>query len=225
MVRILVADDHAVFRRGTCDLLREHLAAVEIEEAKDGPEMVQRAQAGPWDLFIMDVTMPGVSGTELVERLTRTHPSTPILVLSVYPESDYAVRMIRSGAMAYLNKATSVDELVRAVDTLVAGTRYITPQVAETLVQLIQNGPDGNNVHQALSNREFQILPLLANGLRLKEIADKLGVNTNTVSTYRRRVLDKLGLRNNAELTRYAVEHCLLERDGRLRDERTGVRI
>lgn len=213
MSHILIADDHAMFRRGICDLLREHFPAVEVEEVDNGTDMVTRAGKRPWDLFIMDITMPGRSGIDLLEDLLHVRPSTPVLVFSVYPESTHAIRMLRSGARGYLNKATSLDELMNAVRTLLAGKRYITPRVAESLVESIQDGPP-KALHECLSNREFQVLPMLAVGMRLKEVAGKLGLSTNTVSTYRRRVLEKLGIKNNAELTRYVVEHCLIDKDG-----------
>jgi DNA-binding NarL/FixJ family response regulator len=182
---------------------------VEVEEAKTGNEMVALAAKQKWDAFIMDITMPGKSGTELLDELRRLQPGTPILVFSVHPEESYAVRMIRSGASGYLNKSTGLEQLIRAVRCILSGEEYVTPSVAKCLVERVRDKPM-ERLHEVLSNREFQVLRMLAMGHSLKEIAGDLSLSANTVSTYRARVLDKLKLTTNADLTRYALNHSLI---------------
>lgn len=209
MLRILIGDDHAVFRRGTKDVLQEHFAPVEVVEAKTGWEMITLASQGHWDACVMDVTMPGKSGTDLLEHLRTLQPATPVLVYSMHPEESYAVRMIQSGASAYLNKATGLDDLIGAMQSLLAGKEFINPAVAHVLVERMRAKRAGQ-LHDALSNREFQILRKVAQGESLKQIATELCVSANTVSTYRTRILEKLRVKSNAELTRYALEHALI---------------
>ena len=209
MLRILIGDDHAVFRRGTKDVLQEHFAPLEVHEAKTGWEMATLASQGRWDAFIMDVTMPGKSGTDLLEHIRTLHPATPVLVYSMHSEESYAVRMIRSGASGYLNKSTGLDELISAMRSLLSGQEFINPAVARCLIDRMR-AKDAGQLHDALSNREFQILTMVARGESLKQIALTLCVSANTVSTYRTRILQKLRLKTNAELTRYALEHALI---------------
>jgi DNA-binding NarL/FixJ family response regulator len=209
MLRILIGDDHAVFRRGTRDVLCEHFAPIEVAEAKTGSDMIALASRGHWDAMIMDITMPGKSGTDLLEDLRRTHPTTPILVFSMHPEESYAVRMLRAGASGYLNKSIGLDGLISAVQAILLGQEYVSPAVAKCLVERVREKPI-DRLHEALSNREFQVLRMLAMGHSLKEIAADLSLSANTVSTYRTRVLDKLKAKSNAELTRYALSHSLI---------------
>jgi two-component system, NarL family, invasion response regulator UvrY len=210
VLSILIGDDHPMFRRGTRDVLYESFESVMVEEAETGTEMIAKAAGRQWDAFIMDVTMPDRSGTDLLEDLLRVCPGTPVLVFSVHPERTYAARMIRSGARGYLNKATGSDQLITALRTILDGRRYLSPEVAECLVKTVQ--ADCFNIpHELLSNREFQILQLLGSGRSLKEIAGQLSVSTSAVSTYRARLLKKLGVRSNAELARYALEKCLID--------------
>jgi len=157
----------------------------------------------------MDVTMPGKSGTDLLEHIRSLHPSTPVLVYSMHSEESYAVRMIRSGASGYLNKSTGLDELVAAMRSILAGQEFVNPAVARCLIERMRT-KDSGQLHDALSNREFQILRMVAQGESLKQIALTLCVSANTVSTYRTRILQKLRLKTNAELTRYALEHALI---------------
>ncbi|MGZ8394505.1 MAG: response regulator [Nitrospira sp.] len=210
MLHILIGDDHALFRRGVRDFLFQNLAPVQIEEAETGPEMLRLAEKMLWDVCVMDVTMPSCSGTDLLQDLLRARPSMPVLALTMHPESVYAVRMIRAGARAYLNKATSSDQLIYAVRALISGHKFITPKVAECLAEAVCGGPS-RVAHESLSNREFQVFMSLASGKHLKEIAGELSVSTPTVSTYRARVLDKLKVQSNAELVRYAIKNLLLE--------------
>jgi DNA-binding NarL/FixJ family response regulator len=211
MPDILIGDDHDVFRRGTRDILHERFDPVAIEEAESGLEMIRLAEQSPWDVCIMDVTMQGKSGTDLLQELIRVRPSTPILALSMHPESTYAVRMIVSGASGYLNKAqTSATQLTMAIETLLSGHKYITPQVAEYLAEGI-SACSAQPLHELLSKREFQVFRMLATGRPLKEIAGELFVSAATVSTYRSRVMEKLNVDNNAKLVRYAMKHSLID--------------
>ncbi len=210
LLHILIGDGHPVFRRGIRDLLCEHFTPVVVEEAVSGVDMVALAQKKCWDLFIMDIAIPGKSGTELLEDLRRIRPSTPVLTISVHSEQAYAVRMIRSGASAYLTKCSTPDVLIEAIKTILSGHKYIAPAVAECLAAIVQIG-SMKPPHELLSNREFQILQMLVMGKALKAIADELCVSPNTVSTYRTRVLDKLHVKSNAELARYAIENHLID--------------
>lgn len=209
-LQILVGDEHPVFRRGIRDLLCEHFAPVEVEEVPSGLDMVFQAQRKSWDLFIMDIKLPGKSGTDLLQDLRRVQPSTPVLAISNYSEQAYAVRMIRAGASAYLTKCSTPDVLIAAVKTILSGHKYIGPEVAECLAASIQIDA-ARPPHDSLSNREFQILQMLVMGKPLKAIADELCVSPNTISTYRTRVLDKLHVKSNAELARYAIENHLID--------------
>jgi two-component system invasion response regulator UvrY len=209
-LQILVGDEHPVFRRGIRDLLYEHFAPVDVEEVTSGSDMVLLAQRKPWDLFIMDVKMTGKSGTELLQDLRRIRPSTPVLAISNYSEQTYAVRMIRAGASAYLTKCSTPEVLIAAVKTILSGHKYIGQEVAECLAASIQVGTT-KPPHDLLSNREFQILQMLVMGKPLKAIAGELCVSPNTISTYRTRVLDKLQVKSNTELARYAIENHLID--------------
>jgi DNA-binding NarL/FixJ family response regulator len=181
-----------------------------VVEAQNGTEMVELARNTEWDVFIMDITMPGQSGSDLVQELRRLRLTTPVLPFSMHPEATYAIRMLRCGASGYLNKATSPNQLMTAINTILSGRRYISSQLAERLVETVQF--DANKPpHEMLSDREFQILRLLAIGQSLKEIAAHLKVSPNTVSTYRARVLRKLRLKSNVELARYSTEHGLAD--------------
>ena len=171
-LQILICDDHAVFPRGTRDILLEYLGPVHIEETATGTEMLLLAAQTRWDVFVMDITMPGMNGIELLQELLRVSPFTPVLVFSVHPEATYAVRMIQAGARGYLNKATSPDELVKAIETVVAGRRYISPQLADCLRESLQQTPMMmNERHHLLSQREFATLRYLASGKSLKAIS------------------------------------------------------
>jgi DNA-binding NarL/FixJ family response regulator len=212
MLRIIIGDDHPVFRRGTRDVLLEMLSVVEIGEAGTGTELVSLVKQRTWDVCIMDASMPEKSGTELLREILNVRPLMPVLVFSMYPEKMYAVRMIRSGASGYLNKAsTSPDLLLEAIRTVLGGRQFLTPSVAECLADTLRTR-SGTSLtpDQFLSDREFQIFEMIAVGKQIKEIANDLCVSPVTISTYRARILRKLGLKSNADLVRYALEHALI---------------
>ena len=211
MLSVLIGDDHPVFRRGTRDVITVGLAPVNIGEAGSGTELIALVKKQAWDVCIMDVTMPEKSGTDLLEEILGLRPTMPVLVLSMHPEKMYAIRMIRGGASGYLNKAaTDPSLLIEAIRSVVAGHKFLTPSVAECLAETVQMGSAHGSPDQLLSNREFMIFEMLAVGKQIKEIAGDLCISPATVSTYRSRILQKLGLKNNADLVRYAIDRSLI---------------
>lgn len=210
MIRIVVADDHAIVRKGLVQILSdtEHLRVVgEAENAVDAMRVVR--QENP-DVLLLDVAMPGKSGIEALKPLKQEFPRLKILVLSMYPEDQFGVRAIKAGALGYLNKASAPDRLIEAVERIAAGKRYITPELAELLAENVDSDSE-TPAHQLLSDREFQTLKLIASGKMLSEIAEILAISPKTVSVYRARLLEKMKLANNAELTHYAIKHGLVD--------------
>jgi len=209
MLRILIADDHSVVRKGLRQILLEEFLAAHIGEAVDGDDLFAKVLKEVWDIVITDISMPGRSGLEILQQIRQHYPKLPILVLSVHPEDQYAIRVMKSGASGYLNKDSAPEELVKAVHRLLLGKKYITPSVAEKLAETLDHDPD-RLPHEFLSDREFEVMLLLAGGAPVSEIAGKLSLSPTTVSTYRARILTKMNVRTNADLTRYAMENKLL---------------
>jgi len=209
MLRILIADDHAVVRRGLRQILTEEFLAAHIVEVADADELFKYILKGEWDVVITDISMPGRSGLEVLQQIRQNYPKLPVLVLSVHPEDQYAIRVMRAGASGYLNKDSASDELVKAVHRLLLGKKYITPSLAEKLADSLDQDTD-RLPHELLSDREFEVMKLIATGIPVADIAIKLGLSPTTVSTYRARVLEKMNAKSNADLTRYAMEHKLL---------------
>lgn len=213
MIRVLVADDHAVVRRGLVQILTEAPGIDVAAEAADGLDTLARVRAGaggrPFDVAVVDLSMPGPSGLETLKALRAEHPRLAVLILSAHPESQYAVRAMKAGAAGYLTKEAAPDELVAAVRRAAAGGRYVSPGVADALLGAL--GDAAEAPHAALSDREFDVMRRLAAGEAVGAVAESLALSVKTVSTYRTRVLAKLGLGSNAELARYAVEHGLIE--------------
>ncbi len=208
--RTIVVDDHAIVRRGIVQILAENPRVQIVAEASDYPTLRIALRAhGEIDLLITDIGLPGKDGIEILRLLREEMPKLKVLVLSMYPEDQYAVRAFRAGAAGYLNKASAPERLLEAVDTVLAGGKYVTPEIAQALVERLQ-APSEAVPHQKLSDREFQTLKLIASGKRLSEIAEALALSPKTVSVYRARILDKMGLRNNAELTHYAIRNGLV---------------
>ncbi len=209
-MKILLADDHAVLRSGLKFILAEAFKDATFGEAEDSRQAVERALADSWDLVILDLSMPGRGGLDVLKEL-RTHcPKTPVLILSMYVERQFAVRAFRAGAAGYLTKASAGAELLRAVKRILEGGRYVSAVLAEQLAsELGQVG--GGLPHERLSDREFEILRLIALGKTVKEIAEELSLSVSTISTYRMRVLEKMKLRTSAELTHYAINNKLVE--------------
>jgi two-component system invasion response regulator UvrY len=209
MIRILLVDDHPVARHGIKSLIADRVRDAVIGEAPDGSSALQQVQDGAWDLVIADLSMPGISGLELIKELRRLRPTLPTLVLSMHPPSQFARRALSAGAVGYLTKDSSLDEFVTAIEQARRGRRYISRDTADLLLR--QGAKWESLPHEALSDREYQVLRLIGSGRTISDIARDLGLSVKTVSTYRARVLDKLGMRTNAELMRYAMENKLLE--------------
>src|SRR5215813_8698925 len=210
MLKILIADDHSIFRRGLKDLLSDGLGAVTVGECSNAFDLFQLVKQKKWDVVILDIGMPGTTGTDALVQVKRQRPSIPVIVLSMHPEDQYAVRMFKAGANAYLTKASAPDELIRAIKTVVAGGHHISPSLGEQLVQGIKQGNE-KLPHQLLSDREYEVLCLIGSGKTVGEIAETMCLSVTTISTYRARILEKMGMKTNAEMTRYALQHGLVE--------------
>jgi DNA-binding NarL/FixJ family response regulator len=210
LVKILVIDDHEVVRRGVKQILEEAFTHVDVGEADTSQKGVAAIQQEPWDLAIVDVSLPDQSGLELLCQLHDIAPRLPLMVLSLHPEEQYAIRAFRAGAMAYLTKQTAPEELARAVKQVLAGRMYVTASLGAYMAGSLNKNPTGPG-HHTLSEREFDVLVLLAQGKSVKHIAQSLTLSIKTISTYRARLLDKLQLATTAELIRYALDHHLVE--------------
>ena len=209
-VKILVIDDHEVVRRGVKQILEENFLLVEVGEADSGQKGMAAVQQQPWDLVILDINLPDQSGLELLGELHGTRPRLPLMVLSLHPEEQYAVRAFRAGAMAYLTKQTVSEELARAVKQVLSGRMYVTASLGEHMAGSLSKS-SADPVPSTLSEREREVLVRIAQGQSLKNIAQSLILSVKTVSTYRGRLLDKLQLTTTAELIRYALEHHLVD--------------
>jgi two-component system, NarL family, invasion response regulator UvrY len=209
MLRILVADDHTVVRRGLRMILLEGFPGAYIEEVADAEDLVKLTMKNDWDVVISDLSMPGRSGLDALQQIKQIKPSLPVLILSIHPEDQYALRVLKAGASGYLSKDMAPDELVNAVQKVMLGKKYITPAVAEKLASVIDQD-SSKEAHEHLSDREFSVLKMLAAGRSVSEIAETLFLSVTTVSTYRARIMAKMNLKNNADLTLYAIEHKLL---------------
>ena len=210
MLRILITDDHAVVRRGLKQILEEEFNKVVFGEAQNTREMLEHLQKEHWDVLILDITLPGRSGLELLGELKLTHPNLPVLVLSIYPEDQYGIRVLKSGASGYMTKESAPDEIVMAIKKILRGGKYVSPALAERLASNL--GVDREKpLHEALSDREYEVMVMICAGKILKEIAQKLDLSIKTVSTYRSRILKKMKMENNAELIRYAIKNQLVD--------------
>jgi DNA-binding NarL/FixJ family response regulator len=209
MLRILLADDHAVVRQGVKQILVDAFAKAEFGEAQNAPELLALVANERWDIVVLDLTMPGGNGLEALKQIKHDQPQLPVLILSMYPEDQYAVRTIRAGAAGYLNKESAPEELVTAIRKVLNGGQYISASVADELV-LHARHEDDQPVHKHLSDREYQVLCLIAAGKEVKEISTELSLSAKTISTYRTRLLEKMNLKTNAELTHYAIQNGLV---------------
>ncbi|MGQ0792914.1 MAG: response regulator [Deltaproteobacteria bacterium] len=209
MIKILIADDHPIVRSGLRQIVGEEPNMEVVGEARDARETLELARKQEWDLIILDISMPDASGLEVLKQIKRDYPKLPVLILSVYSEEQYAVRVLKSGAAGYMTKESAPAELVKAIRKVVAGGKYVSQQLAERLafdLELEEKPP-----HETLSNREFQVMCLIASGKTIKEISDKIFLSVKTVSTYRARILDKMRMKTNAELTYYVLKTKLLD--------------
>lgn len=209
MRRFLIADDHTVVRRGLKQILLEAFPSAFIEEVCDAEDLLKKVMRELWDVVISDISMPGRSGLEILQQIKLDHPKLPVLILSVYPEDQYAIRVLKAGASGYLTKDSAPEELVKAINQLLLGKKYITPSIAEKLATTLERDSE-KMPHEYLSDREFEVMKQLASGRSVSEIADKISLSVTTVSTYRARVMTKMNLKTNADLTLYAIEHKFL---------------
>jgi two-component system invasion response regulator UvrY len=210
MIRALIADDHAVVRQGLKQILGDTPEMLVAGEATTGQEVLDKVRAEAWDVVILDISMPDRSGLDILKQLRSERPKLPVLVLSMHSEDQYAMRVLKAGASGYLTKESAPDELVKAVRKVVSGGTYVSAFLAEKLaVQL--GGNSGKLPHETLSDREFQVLRLIAAGKSVTEIAAELSLSVKTVSTYRTRMLQKMNLGTNAELIYYAIRNHLID--------------
>lgn len=210
-IRILIADDHAIVRAGLKQFIADEPDMEVTGEAETGAQTVDLVRSGEWDVVLLDISMPDRSGVDTLKTLKHVAPALPVLILSGFPEGQYAVNLLRAGASGYLNKESAPAELVRAIRTVVAGRRYVSTALGEILAQDISSPAGDRPVHTALSEREFQIFCKLAAGQAVSKIADELFLSVKTVSTYRTRILEKMNMRTNADLTYYAIKNQLIQ--------------
>ena len=210
MLRILIADDHPLFRRGLKQIITEASDMVVADEAADGREALSKAATGDYDVLLLDITMPFKNGVDVLSQLKNERPTLPVLMLSMHPEEQYAVRALRAGASGYLTKESAPEELVAAIRKVSTGGKYVSASLAEHLACIVQN--DGDALpHETLSQREYQVMCMIASGQTVSEAARELSLSVKTISTYRARILEKLHMKNNAELIRYATMNELVE--------------
>jgi two-component system invasion response regulator UvrY len=210
MIRVLIADDHELVRRGVRGLLKEDFPDVVLGEALDAKQTLAALEKKSWDLVLLDIYMPGRNGLDVLQDIKRLHPALPVIILSACPEKDYAVRAFKLGAAAYVSKESASGELLAAARKALAGGRYVTPLLAEALAATVA-GESPVAPHDLLSNRELQVLRLVALGKSIKEIAAELTLSEKTVGTYRTRISQKMNLSTNVELARYATLHKLVD--------------
>jgi two-component system, NarL family, invasion response regulator UvrY len=208
-IRILLADDHAMFREGVKQVLSGTPDFVVVDEASDAAQVLEKARQGQYDVVILDIAMPGRDGIEVLKQLKQMHPGRQVVILSMYPEDQYAFRAIKAGASGYLTKSKASSELIDAIRRVASGRKYISPEVAEQLAIDLQTDAD-KPLHQKLSDREYQIMCMITSGKAVKEIAKELALSVSSVSTMRARILAKFRMKTNAEITRYAIKHDLV---------------
>ena len=210
MVRILIGDDHAVIRKGLRQILLERYPSAIIEEANDAEGLISKAIAGKFDVIISDLSMPGRSGLDVLSYIKQNFPDLPVLILSSYPEDQYAIRTLKAGASGYLSKETAPEELVKAVERVLQGRKYISSSIAEKMAENLEQGGERKTGYESLSDREFDVFKLIAAGKPVSEIAEQLSLSVTTVSTYRARILVKMGMKTNAEITMYCLQNNLI---------------
>jgi len=210
MMRVLIIDDHEMVRRGLKDIFNDEFSGLEIGEAGNSRAALELITAKDWDLVLLDINIPGRNGLEVLGEIKRLNPRTPVLVVSAYPEEEFAIRALKLGASGYLNKNSASDEVVAAARKTMAGGKYVTALLAEKLAATL-GGDIRHAPHECLSNRELQVLRMISSGRTIKEIAAELALSEKTVGTYRSRISQKMGLATNVELTRYALQHQLAD--------------
>lgn len=210
MIKILIADDHAIVRKGLKQILSETSDLLVADETGDGREVMNKVYKNNYDVVLLDIAMPGRSGLEVLAEIKKNKTDLPVLILSMHPEEQYAVRALRTGAAGYLTKESAPEELIKAIRKVAGGGKYVSASLAETLASAIKMD-DEKLRHETLSNREFQVLCMVGSGKTVKQISEELSLSVKTISTYRCRILNKMNMKNNAELTYYAIQNRLVE--------------
>jgi two-component system, NarL family, invasion response regulator UvrY len=210
MIKILIADDHAIVREGLKQILADTPDMVVAGEATNGQEVLDQIRREDWDLVLMDLAMPGKDGLDTLKELKHEKPKLPVLILSIYPEEQYAVRLLKAGASGYLTKESAPEELIAAIRKVYQKGKYVSQSLAEKLAFYLESDVE-KPVHELLSDREYQVMLMIAAGKTVKEIADEMFLSVKTISTYRVRALQKMGMKNNAAFTYYAMKHGLVK--------------
>ncbi|MBN2653532.1 MAG: response regulator transcription factor [Nitrospirae bacterium] len=208
MIKILVADDHTILRRGIKQIIADTQDITVSAEASNGEEALQQIAAGCFDVVLLDISMPGKSGMDVMKDIRLLKPKLPVLILSMYPEDQYAIRLLKSGASGYLTKESAPSELVKAIRKVAGGSKYISPTLAEKLAYYFEKNIE-KPLHDSLSDREYQVMLMIASGITATEISQKLFLSVKTISTYRARILEKMNMKNNSEITRYVINNKL----------------
>ncbi len=210
MLKILIADDHPIVRQGLGQLISKTADMIVADEASNGSEVLDKARASHCDVLLLDISMPGLHGLDIIRQLKKENPKLPILILSMHSEEQYAVRAFRAGASGYLTKQSAPDELLAAIRKVSIGGKYVSSSLAEKLAGDLEIGA-GNLPHETLSNREYQVMLMISEGKTVAEIAEVLSLSVQTISTYRSRIMQKMQMKNNVELANYAVRNRLLD--------------
>jgi two-component system invasion response regulator UvrY len=210
MIKILIADDHPIVRKGLKDIINETADMEVADEARNGQGVLEKIKKSDFDVVVLDISMPGRSGLEILKELKSEKPKLSVLILSVHPEDQYAIRVFKAGASGYLTKDSAPDELISAIRKVSIGRKYITSALAEKLASDLEIG-DQRPLHETLSDREYEVMRMIASGKTTKEIAEELFLSVKTVSTYRSRILDKMKMKSNAELTHYTIKNKLVD--------------
>ncbi|MGE0368964.1 MAG: response regulator [Candidatus Dadabacteria bacterium] len=209
MLKVLIADDHPVVRQGVKQILAEELQLKQFGEARNAREVLESVSKKKWDILILDINLPDMNGLEILRQLKKVHPDLPVLVLTVFDEDQIAIRVLKAGASGFVTKETMPNELISAVKKIHSGGKYVSPSLAEKLVFNIY-AEDEKPVHHKLSNREYQVICLIAAGKSVKQIAEELYLSIQTIRTYRTRILEKMEMNTDAELIHYAIQHGLI---------------
>ncbi len=209
MLRALIADDHAIVRRGLKEILAEEFDVAGFGEASTASQVLELIHKQNWDILVLDITMPGRSGLEVLKEVKHEHPQLPVLVLSIHPEDQFAIRTLKAGAAGYMTKENAPDELIKAIRKVLSGGKYVSPSLAEKLAAELAT--DGEKPpHEILSDREYQVMQMIASGKTVRVIAHELSLSVKTISTYRARILEKMKMKNNAELIHYVLSNHLV---------------